>query len=55
MLAYFAEVDHSEREAVIALEPGSGQAIGVARCVRLSDDSEAAEAAVAVIDDWQRP
>ena len=54
MLAYFTEVDHSDREAIIALEPGSGQALGVARYVRLSDDTEAAEVAVAVVDDWQR-
>ena len=54
MLAYFTEVDHSDREAIIALEPGSGQALGVARYVRLSDDPQAAEVAVAVIDDWQR-
>ena len=54
MLTYFTEVDHSHREAIIALEPGSGQALGVARYVRLSGDPEAAEVAIAVIDDWQR-
>ena len=57
LLTYFTEVDHSHREAIIALEPGSGQALGVARYVRLSGDPEAAEVAevaVAVIDDWQR-
>jgi GNAT superfamily N-acetyltransferase len=54
MLAYFTDVDHSNREAIIALEPDSGQALGVARYIRLSDDPEAAEVAVAVIDDWQR-
>ena len=54
MLAYFTEVDHSDREAIIALEPGSGQPLGVARYIRLNDDPEAAEVAVAVIDDWQR-
>jgi len=54
LLTYFTEVDHSDREAIIALEPGSSQPLGVARYVRLSDDPEAAEVAVAVIDDWQR-
>jgi ribosomal protein S18 acetylase RimI-like enzyme len=54
MLAYFTEVDHKHREAIIALEPGSGQALGIARYVRLTDEPEAAEIAVAVIDDWQR-
>ncbi|MGZ6589411.1 MAG: N-acetyltransferase family protein [Solirubrobacteraceae bacterium] len=54
LLAYFTEVDHSDREAVIAVEPGTGEALGVARYVRLSDDPQAAEVAVAVVDDWQR-
>ena len=54
MLAYFTDVDHSDREAIIAVEPGLGQPLGVARYVRLRDDPEAAEVAVAVIDDWQR-
>jgi hypothetical protein len=31
MLAYFTEVDHSDREAIIAVEPTSGQALGVGR------------------------
>jgi protein lysine acetyltransferase len=53
MLAYFTEVDHSDREAIIAIEPRSGEALGVARYVRLSDDPEAAEVAVVVVDDWQ--
>jgi L-amino acid N-acyltransferase YncA len=54
MLAYFTEVDHSDREAVIAIEPSSGRALGVARYGRLSEDPEAAEVAVAVVDDWHR-
>jgi len=53
MLAYFTEVDHSDREAIIAICPDSGEALGVARYVRLSDHPEAAEVAVAVVDDWQ--
>ena len=43
-----------DRDAIIALEPTSGQALGVARYVRLSEDPEAAEIAVAVVDDWHR-
>lgn len=53
-LAYFTELDHSDREAIIAIEPRSGQALGVARYVRLSEDPEAAEVAVAVVDKWHR-
>ena len=54
MLAEFTEVDHSDREAVLAIEPRSGQALGVARYGRLSEDPEAAEVAVAVVDGWHR-
>jgi acetyltransferase len=53
MLADFTEVDHSDREAIIAIGPSSGEALGVARYVRLSDHPENAEVAVAVVDDWQ--
>lgn len=31
LLAYFTEVDHSDRAAIIAIEPTSGHALGVAR------------------------
>lgn len=51
-LSYLTEVDHHDHEAIIALEPGSGEAIGVARFVRLDEDPVRAEAAVAVVDDW---
>jgi RimJ/RimL family protein N-acetyltransferase len=54
MLADFTEVDHFDHEAVIAIEPSSGQALGVARYARLNDDPEAAEVAVTVVDDWHR-
>jgi ribosomal protein S18 acetylase RimI-like enzyme len=54
MLANFTELDHSDHEAVIAIEPSSGQPLGVARYGRLSEIPEAAEAAVAVADDWHR-
>ena len=51
MLVDFTEVDHSDHEAVIAIELSSGQALGVARYGRLSEDPEVA---VAVVDDWHR-
>lgn len=50
-LRYLTDVDHHDHEALIALEPESGEALGVARYVRT--DPEAAEFAVTVIDDWQ--
>lgn len=54
MLVDFTEVDHSNHEAVIAVEPSSGQALGVARYGRLNEDPWEAEVAVAVIDEWHR-
>jgi GNAT superfamily N-acetyltransferase len=51
-LRYLTEVDHRDHEALIAFDPVTGAAVGVARFVRL-DDAARAEAAVAVIDDWQ--
>jgi len=51
-LRYLTEVDHRDHEALIACDTESGEAIGVARFVRL-DDGESAEAAVTVIDEWQ--
>ncbi len=52
-LAYFVDVDHSDHEAIIAIEPSSGEALGVARYIRAKDDAEVAEVAVTVADDWQ--
>jgi len=53
-LAYFTEVDHADHEALGALDAETGEGVGVARYVRLADQPETAEAAVAVVDDWQR-
>jgi GNAT superfamily N-acetyltransferase len=53
-IRYFTEVDHHDHEALVAIEPGTGDGIGVARYVRREGDPTAAELAVAVIDDWQR-
>ena len=50
-LRYLTDVDHHDHEALIALEPASGEAVGVARYVRTAPT--AAEFAVTVIDDWQ--
>jgi protein lysine acetyltransferase len=51
-LRYLTEVDHSDHEALVAIDPKSGDAIGVARYVR-SDDPAEAEVAVVVADPWQ--
>ena len=51
MLAYLTEVDHHDHEALIALDPPSGDLVGVARFVRTAPGT--AEAAVTVADGWQ--
>ena len=51
-LAYFTDIDHYDHEALLALAP-TGEAVGVARWVRLADRPDAAEVAVTVADDWQ--
>jgi GNAT superfamily N-acetyltransferase len=52
-LAYFTEVDHIDHEALGALDADTGEGVGVARYIRLGPGSPVAEAAVAVVDDWQ--
>lgn len=52
-LRYLTEVDHRDHEALIAVDPGSGQGIGVARYVRLEDRPATAELGVVVRDDRQ--
>jgi nucleotide-binding universal stress UspA family protein/GNAT superfamily N-acetyltransferase len=52
-LAHLTEIDHVDHEAIIAVGASEGEALGVARYIRLRDDPQAAEVAVAVVDDWQ--
>ena len=52
-LDYLVDVDHTNHEAIIAIDPSSGQGLGVARYVRSTDDTGLAEVAVTVVDDWQ--
>lgn len=52
-LRYLTNVDHHDHEALVAIDPASGQGIGVARYVRLADDPEAAEMAIVVADQFQ--
>jgi ribosomal protein S18 acetylase RimI-like enzyme len=52
-LAYLTEIDHHDHEALVAIEPSSGEGLGIARYVRSSQDPAAAECAVAVADEWQ--
>jgi ribosomal protein S18 acetylase RimI-like enzyme len=57
-LAYLTHVDQKNHVAIVAiaesLDLKSERGVGVARFVRLKDDSAVAEAAVTVVDDMQR-
>src|ERR1700722_13417626 len=52
-LDYLVNVDHRDHEAIVAIDPSSGDALGVARYIRSEEDPECAEVAVTVADDWQ--
>ncbi len=52
-LDYFTHVDHHDHEAVGALEPDTGEGLGIARYVRNGEDPTHAEVAVTIVDHWQ--
>jgi GNAT superfamily N-acetyltransferase len=52
-LAFFTEIDHVDHEAIGAMDPASGEGVGVARYVREHARPHVAEAAVTVVDAWQ--
>ena len=53
-LAFLTDVDHHDHEALVAVAPGSGQLVGVARFIRLPQEPDKAELAVTITDAWQR-
>jgi RimJ/RimL family protein N-acetyltransferase len=53
-LDYLTAIDHVRHEALIAVDPETGQSLGTARYVRSADDPETAEFAVGVGDRWMR-
>ena len=53
-LDYLTAVDHDRHEALIAVDPETGQSFGTARYVRSAEDPETAEFAVGVGDRWMR-
>jgi len=53
-LDYLTSIDHVRHEALIALDPGTGQSFGTARYIRDDDDPQTAEFAVGVGDQWMR-
>jgi EmrB/QacA subfamily drug resistance transporter len=52
-LRYFTNLDHHDHEALGALDHADGRGVGIARYVRDTEDPQAAEIAVTIIDDWQ--
>ncbi|MGK2931295.1 MAG: N-acetyltransferase family protein [Solirubrobacterales bacterium] len=51
-LSYLTEVDHSDHEALVAVDPDEGSIVGVARYIRTRLRNEA-EVAIIVGDEWQ--
>jgi RimJ/RimL family protein N-acetyltransferase len=52
-LAYLTRVDHVEHEALVALDPRTGEIVGVARYLRDPADPRSARLATVVVDAWQ--
>jgi RimJ/RimL family protein N-acetyltransferase len=52
-LSRLLSIDHWHHEALIAFSPPPRAPIAIARYIRLEDDFEAAEVAIAVVDAWQ--
>ena len=52
-LDYLVDVDHHHHEAIVAIDPASGELVGVARYIRSDEEGELAEVAVTVADQWQ--
>ena len=52
-LAYLTHVDHIAHEALLAIDPATGEDVAVARFVRDPEDPSRAEVAIVVADHWQ--
>ena len=53
-LAFFTEIDHVDHEAIGALDAVEREGVGVARYIRDHERPHVAEAAITVVDTWQR-
>jgi RimJ/RimL family protein N-acetyltransferase len=47
------DLDHHDREAVVAVDPGTGEGVAVARYAAMPGEPRTAEIAVTVADAWQ--
>ena len=52
-LRYLLDIDHRDHEALLAVDEEEGEAVGVARFVRLHGATDVAEPAILIVDDWQ--
>lgn len=52
-LDFLTHVDHHAHEALAALNPHTGDGLGVTRFVSLPDEPGIAEVAIVVVDEWQ--
>jgi RimJ/RimL family protein N-acetyltransferase len=52
-LNWLTQIDHHNHEALVAMPTDSARVVGVARYIALPHDPGAAEAAIAVDDEWQ--
>ena len=53
-LDYLTDIDHVRHEALIAIDPETGESFGTARYVRSDERPDTAEFAVGVGDRWMR-
>jgi GNAT superfamily N-acetyltransferase len=52
-LEVLTRIDHANHEALVAVDPRTGRAVGEAHLVRDQEDRAVGEVAFAVADDWQ--
>jgi GNAT superfamily N-acetyltransferase len=52
-LRFFTDLDHHDHEAIGAIDPLTGEGVGIARFIRDPERPHCAEATIAVVDDWQ--
>ena len=52
-LRYLTDIDHVDREAMVAVDEQTGDGVGLARYTRDPRRAAIAEVAVTVVDDWQ--
>lgn len=53
MVRWLTDLDHHDRDAVVAFDDETGEGTGVARYVRDPNRPHVAEVALAVVDEWQ--